>query len=127
MHFEAYNRGQFQDSHYPGYGSDAIHGVVVSRWNLYPAVLHQYDRDLSMTAMIDRTLDQWVEAAKVPGNSWLGIRLPKSGAVAPEYIAHPRNCGWQMLGADEDYAWMDSEHNFHRLPRSTIVVRVLVN
>ncbi len=126
MHFEVYNRGHFQDSYYPGYGSDATRGVVVSRWNLYPAILHQYDRDPLMTKMFDRTLDQWVEAAKVPGNAWLGTGVPQSGSTAPEDSAGPRNHGWQILGANEDYAWMDRDHKFHRVQQQSIVVRARV-
>ncbi len=91
----------------------------MSRWDMYPTILHQYDRDTSLTEMFDRTLENWVAEAKKPGNVWLGAGVPKYGDSLPVR-------GWQMLGAGEDYAWMDRRHSFNRVPRQAIAVRVLV-
>jgi hypothetical protein len=125
MHFEAYNRGHFTDSHFPSYGTDAARGILVSRWNLYPTILHQYDRDPLLTNLFDRTLDAWVEAAKVPEMVWCGTGVPKSRS-RPETNWDARNCGWQELGADADYIWMtggaDQPHDFHRVPRQSVVI-----
>ena len=118
MHYEVLNVGQFRDSLYAGYATSATHGFVINRWGLFPAIVHQYDRDPKITEMIDRTLAKWAETAKVPGMVWLG----------PEHLSsEERSCGWQRLGADEDYAWMEhgDQRSFHRVPRRSVVVSLL--
>jgi hypothetical protein len=123
MHFEAYNRGHFTDSPFPSYGTDAARGTLVSRWNVYPTILHQYDRDPLLTKLFDRTLEAWVEAAKAPGTVWFGTGVPKSRGRP---FTDDRICGWQELGVDADYIWMtdgvDQPHDFRSVPRQSVGV-----
>jgi hypothetical protein len=75
--------------------------------------------------MFDRALEQWVEAAKVPGNVWLGTGVPQSGSTAPELHADPSNFGWHVLG--EHYAWMDRWHSFRRVKKSDVRISSALN